>query len=64
MNCKLCNHPNHRVLRTSETEGGIRRTRRCERCGFTWQTQELAEETIKKAAEILKRARELAQLAD
>lgn len=64
MNCPLCNHPRHRVLRTTETDGGIRRTRRCERCGDTWTTQELAEDQIKKAAEILKRARELARLAE
>ena len=64
VNCPLCSHPHHRVLRTAETHVGIRRTRRCERCGSTWATQEIAEETVEKAAEILKRAREIAQLAD
>lgn len=43
MPCPLCNHPDSRVLRTTERNGQIRRTRQCERCGHRWPTVEITE---------------------
>lgn len=48
MNCPVCNHGEHRVLRTN----GARRTRECLKCGKRWFTIEAPEDVYTRAEEI------------
>jgi transcriptional repressor NrdR len=52
VNCPICAHPDHRVLRTQETEDGVRRTRECLSCAHRWFTIEAPEEVYRRAEDI------------
>lgn len=52
MNCPICNHGEHRVLRTDAKDGIVRRARECLSCGKRWHTVEAPEEVYTRAAEI------------
>lgn len=60
MNCPVCQHTEHLVLRSKAKAGEIRRTRKCCQCGHRWATLELMEEQLKADRETLASAREMA----
>ena len=63
VNCPTCKHPGSHVFRSMPLPDGtgIRRTRRCDRCGDRYSTIELLEVAVKKDREQLATARKLAQ---
>lgn len=50
MKCAICNSGEHRAIETVERENGIRRRRRCDRCGHRWTTWERDDEARAQAA--------------
>ena len=60
MNCPVCKHAEHHVLRSTSKEGAIRRVRQCDQCGHRWATLEQAEDQIETDRKALAKARELA----
>lgn len=53
MNCPICAHPDHRVLRTDAKDGTMRRVRECLRCAHRWFTMEAPEDVYVRAADIV-----------
>jgi transcriptional regulator NrdR family protein len=64
VNCPVCKHADHHVLRSKPVAGAIRRRRRCDRCGHTWNTLELDEQAIAADREALAAARRLAAVLE
>lgn len=62
MRCPICHAAGHGVLRTVAREDEIRRTRRCGRCGHTWETRELPAADLAASCAVMEKARELANL--
>ena len=62
MNCPVCHHEDHHVLRTEPRDDAIRRVRRCDRCGHSWATLEHAETSLAADRKTLAQARELAAI--
>jgi transcriptional regulator NrdR family protein len=62
MKCPVCHADDHGVLRTVARDDEIRRTRRCDRCGHSWATREIAAAALEAASAVLDKARELANL--
>lgn len=61
MICPICNHPEHRVIRSRDQ----RRVRKCERCRSEWTTTEVPELEIARLRRIEESARRLkADLAE
>jgi transcriptional regulator NrdR family protein len=58
MNCPICSHPDHCVVRTEATPTSIRRRRRCERCGHRWHTTELVQGELDRELARLERVRQ------
>lgn len=63
MKCPTCGNGEHRVLRTAEQDGRIRRTRECLRCTKRWFTVEAPEPLYEQAAEMLEIGRRLREIA-
>lgn len=40
MNCPICQHTEHSVVKTKAAQLTIRRRRQCSRCGHRWTTYE------------------------
>lgn len=54
MNCPICAHGEHRVLRSRTNDrGAIVRMRECLQCGKRWRTVEMDEARAEKADEVL-----------
>jgi transcriptional regulator NrdR family protein len=43
LKCGICTSEDHRVVDTDETDTGIRRRRKCDRCGHRWTTWETSD---------------------
>lgn len=52
MNCPICDHSDHRVIRTDAKDGLVRRSRECLKCAHRWFTAEVPETVLERAAEI------------
>jgi predicted Zn finger-like uncharacterized protein len=57
MNCPICSHPAHYVVRTERSPAAIRRRRRCDRCGHSWYTTERVEAELERELTRLERIR-------
>lgn len=53
MRCPICDHPDHRVIRTDAQDDRVRRTRECLKCAHRWHTAEVPETMIERAGEIV-----------
>jgi transcriptional regulator NrdR family protein len=58
MNCPICSHPVHYVVRTEASAIDIRRRRRCDRCGHRWHTTERVEGELELELTRLERVRQ------
>ena len=58
MNCPICSHPGHYVVRTERSPTAIRRRRRCDRCGHRWHTTERIEAELERELTRLERVRQ------
>lgn len=59
MNCPNCGHGEHRVIRTAEKDGRVRRTRECLKCAGRWHTIEAPEAIYQQAADVVEVGRRL-----
>jgi transcriptional regulator NrdR family protein len=64
MKCRVCEHDEHRVIRTLVRDGDIVRHRRCDRCGNTSKTYECADADIEHDRKVIAKACELAALLE
>jgi transcriptional regulator NrdR family protein len=58
MNCPICAHSGHYVVRTERSPTAIRRCRRCIRCGHKWHTTERLEAELALELQRLARIRQ------
>lgn len=52
LRCPVCSHTETRVLRTTERDGRVRRTRQCCQCGHKWATVEMTEADALRVARV------------
>jgi transcriptional regulator NrdR family protein len=57
--CPNCGAGDHVIIRTEDSEAGVRRRRSCCTCAKRWWTIEAAEDVYRKAADVVESFREL-----
>jgi transcriptional regulator NrdR family protein len=62
MNCPICQHGEHSVVKTEAAERVIRRRRQCLRCGHRWTTFEGAADVSDELARLKQALGHVAEL--